>query len=95
MNEFIDTHIPIVLNTDIEQAELTNTPPEYIIVKARISLNNIKTIHESIYAEEVNVVGIEYHDQDSTTIIDNYNRIIEAHNVYLSYIKNSYLIKSQ
>ena len=95
MNEFIDTHIPIVLNTDIEQAELTNTPPEYIIVKARISLNNIKTIHESIYAEEPNVVGIEYHDQDSTTIIDNYNRIIEAHNVYLSYIKNSYLIKSQ
>ena len=95
MNEFIDTHIPIVLNTDIEQAELTNTPPEYIIVKARISLNNIKTIHESIYAEEANVVGIEYHDQDSTTIIDNYNRIIEAHNVYLSYIKNSYLIKSQ
>lgn len=95
MSEFLDTQIPIVLNSALEEAELTNKAPDYIIVKARISLAHVKTIHRSLYADEKNVVGIEYFDQDNSTIIDKYERVIDAHNKYLAGLNNSYLIKAQ
>ena len=84
MNEFIETAIPVVLTSDVELAEaMGKTSVEYDIVRARISLRNIRTIHESRYADETSVVGIEYHDGDDTTIIDSYDRIIKLHDQYL------------
>ena len=95
MSEFIETRIPIILNSELEQSEMINQQPEYTVSKARVSLDWVKMIYESTYYDDLDAVGIDYHNGESITLIDKYSRIIDAHNVYLLSIKNGYLIKAQ